>query len=425
MQTSPGVGINEGRCILMGVKRTVLAYSGGLDTSVIIPWLKEHYGGEVIAMVGDVGQGEDMEAIKAKALASGADEVFVEDLREEFITGFVFPMIRSGAVYEGKYLLGTSIARPIIARRQVEIALETGADALAHGCTGKGNDQVRFELTYKAFAPHLRVIAPWREWEFRSREEEIEYARQHGIPVPVTLEKPYSMDSNIWHTSYEGGILEDPWNAPPEDMFLHTVSLEKTPDHPEDIEIGFENGTPVSVNGERLAPLPLLQRLNEMAGCHGIGRVDIVENRLVGMKSRGVYETPGGTLLYGAWKELEYLTLDREALHFKEMVALKYAELVYYGLWWTPLREALDSFVSKLVGQVAGTVRLRLYKGNVIVLGRQAEHSLYRFDLATFGAEDVYRQADSAGFINLFGLPLAVQAVAYGRAQKLVEAANS
>ncbi|MBE3577316.1 MAG: argininosuccinate synthase [Limnochordales bacterium] len=407
----------------MGVKRTVLAYSGGLDTSVIIPWLKEHYGGEVIAMIADVGQNEDLAAIKAKAEASGADRVFVEDLREEFVRDFVFPMLRSGAVYEGKYLLGTSIARPIIARRQVEIALETGADALAHGCTGKGNDQVRFELTYKAFAPHLRVIAPWREWEFRSRDEEIEYAKKHGIPVPVTHEKPYSMDSNIWHTSYEGGILEDPWNAPPEDMFLRTVAPEKAPDQPEDIEIGFENGTPVSVNGERLAPVPLLARLNEIAGRHGVGRVDIVENRLVGMKSRGVYETPGGTLLYTAWRELEYLTLDREAFHFKEMVAIKYAELVYYGLWWTPLREALDSFVTRLVGDLSGTVRLRLYKGGVTILGRRAERSLYRTDLATFAADDVYRQADAAGFINLFGLPLAVQAQAYGRARQLVDKA--
>lgn len=399
------------------VRRAVLAYSGGLDTSVIIPWLKEHYGCEVVAMVADVGQGEDLEAIRRKALMSGADQVFVEDLREEFIQDFLFPMMRAGALYEGQYLLGTSIARPLIARRQVELALKLGADALAHGCTGKGNDQVRFELTYKAFAPHLRVIAPWREaeWTFRSREDEIEYARAHGIPVPVTKEKPYSMDSNLWHTSYEGGILEDPWAAPPEDMFLHTVSGEKAPDEPLEIQIGFEKGRPVSLNGERLAPLPLLQRLNELGGAYGIGRVDIVENRLVGMKSRGVYETPGGTLLYTAWRELEHLVLDREALHFKEAVALKYAELVYYGLWWTPLREALDAFVSTLVGEVTGEVRLRLYKGSCTVTGRRAEGSLYRTDLATFGADEVYRQSDATGFINLFGLPLAVRAAVRGR----------
>ncbi|MBE3583392.1 MAG: argininosuccinate synthase [Limnochordaceae bacterium] len=393
------------------VNKVVLAYSGGLDTSIIIPWLKENYGGcQVIAMVGDVGQGDDMAAVKAKALASGADEVYVEDLRTPFLTDYVFPMLRSGAVYERKYLLGTSIARPIIAKRQAELALQLGADAVAHGCTGKGNDQVRFELTYKAFAPHLRVIAPWREWSLRSREEEIDYAQARGIPVPVTKAKPYSMDQNLWHTSYEGGVLEDPWQTPPEDMFTRTVDPRKAPDTPLDVEIRFENGCPVAVDGVALAPVPLLERLNDLAGAHGVGRVDIVENRLVGMKSRGVYETPGGTLLYTAWRELEELTLDRESLHYKDLVALKYAELVYYGQWWTPLRQALDAFISSLTGTISGTVRLRLFKGSCTVVGRKAEHSLYQQDLATFGADEVYRQADAAGFINLFGLPLAVQA---------------
>ncbi|MBO8141678.1 MAG: argininosuccinate synthase [Firmicutes bacterium] len=397
------------------VNKAVLAYSGGLDTSVIIPWLKENYGCEVIAFAADLGQGEDLEEIRQKAQKSGAAKVYVEDLRLEFVRDFLFPMMQAGAVYEGKYLLGTSAARPIIARKQVEIARAEGAEALVHGATGKGNDQVRFELTYKALAPDLTVIAPWREWDIRSREDAMAYAARHGIPVPVTREKPYSMDANLWHISYEGGVLEDPWNEPDESMFRLTVSPKEAPDEPEVVEIGFEKGIPVRVNGESLDPVTLLDRLNRIAGRHGIGRVDIVENRLVGMKSRGVYETPGGTLLYAAHRELEELTLDRETLHYKQQfVAPRYAELVYYGLWYTPLREALDGFVAATQRWVTGDVRLKLYKGNVIVAGRRAPYSLYQHDLATFEADEVYNQRDAEGFINLFGLPVKVQATVQG-----------
>ncbi|HHY92566.1 MAG TPA: argininosuccinate synthase, partial [Firmicutes bacterium] len=360
------------------LKKVVLAYSGGLDTSVTIPWLKENYGCEVVAMAADVGQGEELAPLKEKALASGASKIYIEDLKEDFVKNYIFPMLKSGAVYEGKYLLGTSIARPVIAKKLVEVAQAEGADAIAHGCTGKGNDQVRFELTAKALAPHLKVIAPWREWTLRSREEEIDYAAAHGIPVPVTKAKPYSMDRNLWHISYEGGVLEDPAFEPQEDMFLLTVSPEQAPDTPEYVEIAFQAGEPVAVNGVSYGPVALVEVLNKLAGKHGVGRVDLVENRLVGMKSRGVYETPGGTILTFAHRELEYLTLDRETMHYKELVAAKYAELVYYGLWFTPLREALDAFVEVTQKNVTGTVRLKLYKGNISVAGRTSPYSLYR-----------------------------------------------
>jgi len=391
-------------------RKVVLAYSGGLDTSIIIPWLKETYGCEVVAYVANVGQGDELEGIEEKALRSGASQVFVEDLRREFVQDYIFPVLRAGAIYEGKYLLGTSMARPVIAKRQVEIAHKVGADAVAHGATGKGNDQVRFELAYKALDPLLAVIAPWREWHIRSREDAMEYAAARNIPVPVTKDKPYSMDRNLWHISYEGGILEDPAQEPPEDMFRWTVSPDKAPDEPEYVEIGFEKGYPVSVNGTSCDPVTLLEKLNAIGSRHGVGRVDIVENRLVGMKSRGVYETPGGTLLHAAHRELEALTIDRDTLHFKEMIAPKYAELVYYGLWFTPLRKALDAFVDSTQERVTGWVRLKVYKGQVHVAGRWSPYSLYREDLATFGADNVYRHKDAEGFINLFGLPIAVQA---------------
>jgi len=391
-------------------RKVVLAYSGGLDTSVIIPWLKETYGCEVVAMVADVGQGEELEGIEEKALNSGASQVFVEDVRREFVQDCILPALRAGAVYEGKYLLGTALARPIIARRQVEVAHRVGADAVAHGATGKGNDQVRFELAYKALAPELAVIAPWREWTIRSREDAMAYAAARGIPVPVTKAKPYSMDRNLWHISYEGGILEDPWAEPPADLFRWTAPPEQAPGEPEYVEIGFEAGFPVSVNGTVLDPVALVETLNAIGARHGVGRIDIVENRLVGMKSRGVYETPGGTLLHTAHRELERLTLDRDTMRFKETVALRYAELVYYGQWFTPLRAALDAFVASTQRPVTGTVRLKVFKGQVSVAGRRSPYSLYSEELATFGADAVYNQADAAGFINLFGLPISVQA---------------
>lgn len=391
------------------IKKVVLAYSGGLDTSIIIPWLKENYGCEVVAMAADVGQGEELEPLEEKAIKTGASKIYIEDLKDDFVQNYVFPLLKAGAVYEGKYLQGTAIARPIIAKRLVEIAVAEGADAIAHGCTGKGNDQVRFEFTAKALAPQLKVIAPWREWDIKSRDEEIDYALARGIPVPVSKEKPYSMDRNLWHISYEGGVLEDPDFEPQEDMFLLTVSPEKAPDKPTYVTIDFKQGEPVAVDGERMSPVTLVQKLNDIAGANGVGRADLVENRLVGMKSRGVYETPGGTVLMCAHRELEYLTLDRDTMHYKELIAAKYAELVYYGLWFTPLREALDAFVSVTQQPVTGSVRLKLYKGNIIVSGRTSPNSLYREDLATFGADHVYDQKDAAGFINLYGLPLAVQ----------------
>jgi len=392
------------------VKKVVLAYSGGLDTSIIIPWLKENYGCEVIAYAADVGQGEELEPLREKAIKTGASKIYIEDLKEEFVKDFIFPMLKSGAVYEGKYLMGTSVARPVIAKRHVEIAIKEGADAVAHGATGKGNDQVRFELTFKALKPDLKIIAPWREWDIKSREEEIEYAAKRGIDVPVTKEKPYSMDRNLWHISYEGGILEDPFAEYSDDMFIYTVSPEKAPDQPEIITIDFEKGEPVAINGQGYDPVSLIFKLNEIGGKHGVGRVDIVENRLVGMKSRGVYETPGGTILYEAHHALETLTLDRDTMHFKQMIAGRYAELVYYGQWFTPLKKALDAFVDETQQRVTGTVKLKLYKGSVQTVGRKSPYSLYQEKLATFGADEVYNQKDAEGFINLFGLPMKVQA---------------
>ncbi len=393
-------------------KKVGLAYSGGLDTSIIIPWLKENYGCEVVAIAGDVGQAEELTGLNEKALKTGACESYVEDLRHEFITEYIWPTLRAGAVYEHKYLLGTSFARPVIAKKQVEIAKRTGCDALSHGCTGKGNDQVRFELTFKALAPELPVIAPWREWDIVSREDAIDYANERQIPITASREKIYSHDRNIWHLSHEGGILEDPANEPDEAMFELSVSPENAPDTAEYVEIGFESGTPISVNGEHLDPLPLLEKLNEIGGRHGVGRIDLVENRLVGMKSRGVYETPGGTQLLVALRELESLCLDRESAHYKEIVAHKYAELVYFGQWFTPLREALDAFVNTLMKPVSGVCKLKLYKGNILVAGRTSPNTLYRPDLASFTMGASYDQKDAAGFINIFGLPLRVQALA-------------
>ncbi|MEW6191940.1 MAG: argininosuccinate synthase [Bacillota bacterium] len=391
--------------------KVVLAYSGGLDTSIIIPWLKENFGYEVIAMVCDLGQGEELAPVKEKALRSGASKVYVEDVREEFLTDYVFPTLRAGAVYEGKYLLGTAMARPLIAKKLVEVAHREGAKAVAHGATGKGNDQVRFEVGVKALDPDLAVVAPWRLWEIRSREEAVAYAQARGIPVPVTKERPYSMDRNIWHLSHEGGDLEDPGNEAPPDLYLLTTPPGKAPDEPACVTLEFAAGTPVGLDGERLGPVTLVERLNFLAGKHGVGITDMVENRLVGMKSRGVYETPGGTVLFYALRELERLTLDRRTLHFKEMVALTYAELVYDGLWFSPLREALDVFVTAVSRTVTGKVRLRLYKGNVTPAGVWSPYSLYLKDLATFERDEMYDQKDAAGFINLFGLPLKVRAL--------------
>lgn len=397
------------------VKKVVLAYSGGLDTSVMIKWLKDNYSCEVVAYAADVGQEEELKGLREKALKTGAAKVYIEDLKEEFARNFIFPLLKSGAVYENQYLLGTSVARPLIARRQVEIAVREGADAVAHGATGKGNDQVRFELTYKALAPQLKIIAPWREWEIGGREEEIEYAKRYRIPVPVTKAKPYSSDRNLWHISYEGGILEDPWFEPREDMFILTNAPEGAPNRPEYLEIEFEGGKPSAVNGKRMHPVKLIQYLNKVGGKHGIGRVDIVENRLVGIKSRGVYETPGGTLLYAAHQALESITLDRDTLHYKQLVAQRYAELVYYGQWFTPLKAALDAFIDQTQKKVSGRVRLKLYKGNAVVVGRKSAHSLYHAGLATFEKDALYNQKDAEGFINLFGLPAKVQSLSERR----------
>jgi argininosuccinate synthase len=388
-------------------KKVVLAYSGGLDTSIIIPWLKETYGCEVIAMVGDVGQQEDLEAAKRKALATGASSATIEDLREEFLTNYVWPTLRAGAVYEHKYLLGTSMARPVLAKRQAEIALETGADAVSHGCTGKGNDQVRFELAYKAIAPKVKIIAPWREWTINSREDAIAYARAHNIPIEQTKANIYSRDRNIWHLSHEGGVLEDPANEPDEAMWQWIASPEKAPDKPAQVEIGFDAGTPISVNGKKLSAVALLDELNAIAATHGVGRIDLVENRLVGIKSRGAYETPGGTLLVLAHRELETLCLDRETAHYSEMLSLRYAELVYYGTWFTPQREALDAYFTAAQRRVTGTVGLKLYKGNVTVTKRTSPYSLYRKGLASF-AMTGYNPKDAEGFINLFALPVTI-----------------
>ena len=394
----------------MNVKKVALAYSGGLDTSVIIPWLKETYGCRVVAVVVNVGQLDDFAAVEKKALASGASECRVVDVRDEFIRDYAFPALRAGAVYEGRYLLGTALARPLIARVQVEVAKETGCDALAHGCTGKGNDQVRFELTYRALAPELPVIAPWREWTLKSREDEIAYAAKHGIPVPVTAAKPYSIDQNLWHTSYEGGVLEDPATAPPDDMFQLTVDPSEAPDEPAFVEIGFEHGVPVALNGVARRPADLVASLNALAGAHGVGRMDLVENRLVGMKSRGVYETPAGTVLMAALRDLESLTLDRETHHFRETISARYAELVYYGLWHSPLKAALDAFLEESHRWVTGTVRVKLFKGSCLAIARTSPYSLYRHDLATFGEDGVYDHKDAEGFNNLWALPTRVVA---------------
>jgi argininosuccinate synthase len=393
------------------IRTIALAYSGGLDTSIIVPWLKERYDARVICVAADIGQGEELDGVHAKAIASGADECYVEDLRQEFVEQFVWPTLRAGAIYGRKYLLGTSMGRPLIARRQVEIARRVGADALAHGCTGKGNDQVRFELTYAAFAPDLPIIAPWREWDIRSREDAIAYAEAHHIPVAATKEKIYSRDRNIWHISHEGGVLEQPQTAPPDDLFMLTTSPEKAPDEAEEVTIGFVGGTPVSVNGAELDAVDLLRSLNTIGGRHGIGRIDLVEDRLVGMKSRGVYETPGGTLLYSAHSELEQLVLDRRTLAAKDLIAPRYADLVYEGRWWTTERESYDAFVNVTQERVTGSVTLKLYKGTANVVGRESENALYDERFVTFGEDDVYQQSDAAGFIRLYGLSARVRAI--------------
>ncbi|RLB00245.1 MAG: argininosuccinate synthase [Deltaproteobacteria bacterium] len=391
------------------VKKIVLAYSGGLDTSVILAWLKERYGCEVIAYCADIGQAEDLEEVRQKALRTGASKVYIDDLKEEFARDFVFRALKANAIYEGGYLLGTSIARPLIAKGQMEVAKREGADAVAHGATGKGNDQVRFELTYYHFDPNIRVIAPWREWEFRSRSDLIAYARKKGIPIPVTPERPYSCDRNLLHISYEGGVLEDPWKEPDEGMFTITVSPEQAPDRPTYVEIEFEDGVPVAVDGRRMSPAELLGHLNELGGKNGVGRVDIVENRYVGMKSRGVYETPGGTILHIAHRAIESITMDREVMHLRDGLIPKISELIYYGYWYSPEMEALWEFVDATQRDVTGTVRLKLYKGNCTVVGRRSPKSLYHPDFATFEAEDVYRQRDAEGFIRLNALRLRIR----------------
>jgi argininosuccinate synthase len=394
------------------VNKVVLAYSGGLDTSVIVPWLKNNYDNcEVICFTADLGQEEELNGLEEKAIASGASKLVVADLREDFLRNYIFPTMQAGAVYEREYLLGTSIARPLIAQKMVELAENEGADAVAHGCTGKGNDQVRFELTVMALNPKLQVIAPWREWDIRSREDAIQYAIKYNIPLAQTEKDIYSRDRNIFHLSHEGGPLENPWNEPEKEMFRLTANPEDAPDEPEYIEIGFEKGNPVSLNGEKLSAVELFTRLNTVAGAHGIGRVDIVENRLVGMKSRGVYETPAGTVIFRAHQALESICLDKYTMHYKDFVAVKYAELVYNGMWFMQLRQALDAFVRQTQQTVTGSVRLKLFKGNTIIAGRQSPFSLYREDYASFGEDDVYNQQDAHGFIQLFGLPLKVEAL--------------
>lgn len=394
-------------------KKVVLAYSGGLDTSIIIPWLKENYDMEVIACCVDVGQGDELEPVKEKALSTGASKVYVIDARKEFAEDYIMPTIKSGAIYEGKYLLGTAMARPLIAKKLVEVAEKEGAKYIAHGCTGKGNDQVRFELTIKALNPDIKVIAPWREWSIKSREEAVDYAAKRGIPIPVSKERPYSMDRNLWHLSHEGADLENTLNPHPTDIYMLTTAPENAPDKPEYVEIEFEKGIPIKLNGLLYSPMPLLEKLNEIGGRNGIGLVDMVENRLVGMKSRGVYETPGGTILYSAHKELEYITLDKQTMRFKQMVSEKYADLVYDGLWYTPLKEALDAFVDYTQQNVTGIVSMKLYKGSCTISGMDSIYSLYNKDFATFGEniDNIYNQKDAEGFINLFGLPIEVMAL--------------
>ncbi len=393
------------------MKTIVLAYSGGLDTSIIVPWLREHYDARVVCVAADIGQGDELEGVREKALASGAADCHIADLREEFVRDYVFPTLRAGAIYNRKYLLGTSMARPLIAKRQVEVALDIGADALAHGCTGKGNDQVRFELTYMAMAPQLPVIAPWRLWDIRSREDALEYAAKKKVPVSASTTKIYSRDRNIWHISHEGGVLEDPNSVPPKDLFMLTTDPADAPDRFEDVRIGFEQGTPVSVNGQRLGPVALLEQLNAIAGRHGIGRADIVEDRLVGMKSRGVYETPGGTLLYTAHSELEQLVLDRRTLAAKDLIAPRYADLVYEGRWWATERESYDAFVNVTQQRVTGSITIRCLRGTMTIAGRQSAEALYDERFVTFGEDDVYEQSDAAGFIRLYGLASRVRAI--------------
>ncbi len=411
-EAAPDSVVNTGATSKQKVKKVVLAYSGGLDTSVIVPWLRENYDDcEVICFCADLGQEEELEGLEEKAIKSGASKLYIRDLRDEFLRDFIYPTMQAGAVYEREYLLGTSFARPLIAKHLVEIAEIEGADAIAHGCTGKGNDQVRFELTVMALNPKLKVIAPWRDWHIRSRQDALEYARKHNVPVAATEKSIYSRDRNLFHLSHEGGLLENPWNEPEDEMFQLSVSPEQAPDEAEYVEIGFEKGVPVSVNGEALDPVELFSVLNDIAGRHGVGRADIVENRLVGMKSRGVYETPAGTVIHRAHQLLESICLDKHTMHYKDFVAVKYAELVYNGMWYTRLREALDAFVQVTQELVTGTVRLKLYKGNIIVAGRKSPFSLYREDYASFGEEDVYNQKDSEGFITLFGLPMKVEAL--------------
>ena len=393
------------------INKVVLAYSGGLDTSVIVPWLREKYHCEVVCFTADIGQGEELAGLEEKALASGASKLIQADLRDEFARDYLFPMLQSGAVYERKYLLGTAIARPLIAKWQVITAEQEGADAVAHGCTGKGNDQVRFELTFKALGPTLKVIAPWREWDIRSREDALEYATSREIPVSATTRSIYSRDRNLWHLSHEGGPLEDPAEEPQEELFQWTASPESAPDQPEMVQVGFEQGLPISVNGELLEPATLIERLNDIGARHGVGRVDMVENRLVGVKSRGVYETPGGTVLSVAHRDLESLCLDRDTLHFKQLIALRYAELIYYGKWFTPLRQAIAALITETQATMTGWVRVKLYKGSATANARHSPNSLYREDLATFGADDVYDQSDAKGFIDLFGLQMKVRAL--------------
>lgn len=394
------------------IKKVVLAYSGGLDTSVIIPWLKEHYNNcEVIAACADLGQGDELEPVHDKALKTGASKCYIMDLKEEFISDYVWPTVKAGAVYEKKYLLGTSFARPLIAKKLVEIAEKEGADAIAHGATGKGNDQVRFELSVKALAPQLAIIAPWREWELRSRDQEIDYAAAHNIPIPVSHDHDYSMDRNMWHLSHEGSDLEDPWNAPKDELFIVTNIPEKAPDKPEYVELEYVEGVPVSVNGEKLSLAKLVEKLNEIGIRNAVGITDMVEDRLVGMKSRGVYENPAGAIIYYGHNDLENLCLDRATQSFKQQVSIRYSELVYDGMWFSPLREALDAFVNETQKTVTGTVRMKLYKGNIYSAGVKSPYSLYSQEYVTFGEDEVYNQADATGFINLFGLPLKVRAL--------------
>lgn len=393
------------------VNKVVLAYSGGLDTSIIIPWLIDKYECEVIAVTGNVGMDDEIKGLEEKALASGASKIYIQDLKKEFVEDYIFPAVRAGAVYEGRYLLGTALARPLIAKYQIEIAELEGADAISHGCTGKGNDQVRFELTYKALNPKLKIIAPWREWDIRSREDAIQYANDHNIPISVSKEKIYSNDTNILHRSSEGGILEDPWQAPPDELFRIIRRVEDAPNEPEVITIEFESGYPIGLNGTSMEPLALMLELNRLGSKHGVGLVDMVENRLIGIKSRGVYETPGGTLLHLAHRELESLTLEAGVAHYKENISHTYAELVYNGLWFSQLKDALDGFIERTQENVTGSVKLKLYKGNAIPIGRKSPYSLYREDYATFGEDDVYNQQDAEGFINCFGLPLKVRSM--------------